>query len=224
MSTTTTVQHQYDRWAAVYDCFWRRYNQRTAAALQRAARLRADEEVLNVGCGTGVFERRILKKHPAQPMTGTDLSEKMLAAARRKTHFGSRACFLQADAHALPFEEASFDVVVSASAPHYFANPLAALGEMARVVRPGGRVVLLDWCRDFCTTRLLDAFLRRFDPAYRACYSQAELHGYVRTAGFAVRRSRRFRVGLVWGMMVVEAARVDLGEGPCARSARALPE
>ena len=201
-----TTRRQYDRWAGLYDRVWRRYIRETTAALHRAAQLHPGEEVLDVGCGTGAFEQHVLAERPGQPITGADLSAEMLAGARRKTRSVPHACFVQADAHDLPFADASFDVVVSASVLHYLADPAAALGEMARVVRPGGRLVLLDWCRDFTAMRLLDAFLRRFDPAHRRTFAQAELCALLHDADLQLRWSRRFRHWW-WGLMVAEARR-----------------
>ena len=134
--------------------------------------------MLNVGCGTGGFEARVLAGRPEQSLTGVDLSEKMLAAAREKTHRAPNARFVQADAHDLPFADASFDAVVSASTLHYLAAPAATLGEMRRVVRPGGRVAVLDWCRDFRAMRWMDALLRRVDPAHRCVFTTAELRAF----------------------------------------------
>lgn len=81
------------------------------------------------------------------------------------------------------------------------------LGEMSRVLVPGGRVILLDWCRDFWSCRLMDAVLRWMDPAYRRCFSLDELHRFINSAALSRRHSMRFRFGWIWGMMIVEAQR-----------------
>jgi ubiquinone/menaquinone biosynthesis C-methylase UbiE len=202
-----TTRRQYDRWAAVYDWVWRGYIRATTEALLAEAHLAPGERVLNVGCGTGGLEARALAERPDQSITGVDLAEKMLAAARRKTQDAPGARFVQADAHDLPFADDSFDVVMSASTLHYLADPAAALGEMRRVAWPGGRVVVLDWCRDFRAMRWMDALLRRVDPAHRCVFTTAELRALLREAGLAPKRARRVRHWW-WGLMV-GTARVD---------------
>jgi ubiquinone/menaquinone biosynthesis C-methylase UbiE len=199
-----TTRRQYDRWAVVYDWVWSGYIRATTEALLAEAHLAPGERVLNVGCGTGGFEARVLAGRPEQPLTGVDLSEKMIALAREKTHRAPNARFVQADAHDLPFADASFDAVVSASVLHYLAAPAAALGEMRRVARPGGRVVVLDWCRDDRAMRWMDALLRRVDPAHRRVFTGAEVRALLREARLAPERVRRFRYWW-WGLMVAGA-------------------
>ena len=201
---TRKIRHQYDRWATLYDRVWRGYSRVTSRALLNAARLQPAEEVLDVGCGTGAFEAQVTAAHPHQSLVGVDLSEEMLAAAREKNRFAPRARFVQADAHDLPFDDAAFDVVVSASVLHYFTDPATALKEMARVVRPTGRVVLLDWCRDFLLTRLIEAVLHRVDPAHQSAFTLDELRALLRAVGFVPRQAESFRYWW-WGLMVVEA-------------------
>jgi ubiquinone/menaquinone biosynthesis C-methylase UbiE len=199
------VPQQYEGWAWGYDLLWARYVNQTLSVLQRAARVRPNEEVLDLACGTGEFERRVLAAVPRARLVGVDLASAMVERARAKIggHPGVR--FEQADAHALPFERNVFDAVVCANTFHYFTHPAQVLRETRRVLRPGGRLVLLDWCRDFWTCRIMDAVLRRLDPAYRHCYTQAELRALLDAASFRVHTSFRYRFDLVWGMMVARA-------------------
>ena len=200
-ASAETTRRQYDGWAAVYDRVWRGYVRATTEALLAEVQLAPGERVLNVGCGTGAFEARVLAERPRQPVTGIDLSERMLAAARTKTRRFPNARFAQTDAHALPFEANAFDAVVSASTLHYLADPAGALGQMRRVAKSGGRVVVLDWRRDAWTMRLMEAVLRRVDPAHRRTLTPADLRALLREAGLAPTRVRRFRYWW-WGLMV----------------------
>jgi ubiquinone/menaquinone biosynthesis C-methylase UbiE len=67
---------------------------------------------------------------------------------------GPHVTLAQADAHRLPLADATFDWVVCASSFHYFRQPQVALREMRRVLRPEGRLVLVDWCDDYLTCKL----------------------------------------------------------------------
>ncbi len=200
-----TVPRQYDTWARVYDLIWARYVNKTLPVLQRAARVRPNEEVLDLACGTGEFERRVAATVPRARLVGVDLAPAMVERARAKFRGQPSIQFEQADVHALPFENNAFDVAVCANTFHYFTHPRRVLREARRVLRPGGRLVLLDWCRDFWTCRVMDAVLQRIDPAYEHCYTLSELQAQLKYIGFSVRGPFRYRFDLVWGMMGVEA-------------------
>lgn len=200
-----TVRRQYNRMAALYDRVWRRYLSKTLSFLRDWAPIAATSTVLDIGCGTGEFERLLLLKQPTQPIVGIDLAENMLSLARQKCRGYPHVSFQKASASALPFADRSFDVVVSASAFHYFDDPIAALLEMKRVLKPDGELIILDWCKDDLLCQLYDFVLKQFDPAYRQCYTQAEFHAFLQTADFTIQRATRKRVSLAWDMMVAIA-------------------
>jgi ubiquinone/menaquinone biosynthesis C-methylase UbiE len=203
--TEAKVRQQYNRFAAVYDQRWHRYVTDTLAFLKTWTQLSPAERVLDIACGTGEFERMILTEYSKQEITGVDISEQMLAIAQQKNHTFANVSFQTANASALPFADHSFDVVVSANAFHYFDQPTVALQEMKRVLMPTGRVVILDWCKDFVVCQICDVVLKLFDPAYRQCYKQAEFHQLLTTTGFRIERAQRVRFGWIWGLMIATA-------------------
>src|SRR5579883_707321 len=133
------VRRSYDDLAATYDTRWRKYIDATLALAMESLELAGDERVLDVGCGTGELEDRLLDRWPGLPTTGVDLSPNMLRQAADKR---SNVALVAAEAHRLPFAEASFDVAVCANAFHYFRRPAETLADMRRVLRPAGRLVL----------------------------------------------------------------------------------
>ncbi len=101
--------------------------------------------VLDVGCGPGHLSMRLAGRHGLD-VTGVDLDPAMLAratahAARLSSH---RPAFVAADAAALPFDDTSFDLVVSTLSLHHWADSRAGLGEIARVLSPGGQALIWD--------------------------------------------------------------------------------
>ena len=112
------------------------------------ARLEPGERVLDVGCGTGslaLAARRAVGT--AGRVAGVDPSPEMIGRARGKARRAKLAIdFLEAPAQALPFEPATFDVVLSTLVLHQLppANLHDAVGELIRVLRPGGRLLLVD--------------------------------------------------------------------------------
>jgi ubiquinone/menaquinone biosynthesis C-methylase UbiE len=109
--------------------------------IARLSDLHADTSVLDIPCGGGVALRGL---RPEQELrwVAADLSPVMLRRARAEAnrHGIHGIEFVEADVEALPFEERSFDLVVTYTGLHCFLDPPAAICEMARVLRPGGEL------------------------------------------------------------------------------------
>lgn len=105
---------------------------------------RAGEKVLDIATGTGWTARNAARW--GANVTAVDIGEDLLAAARDlSAHITPAIDFQLADAENLPFEDASFDRVTSTFGVMFAGNQEAAAGELARVCKPGGRVVLATW-------------------------------------------------------------------------------
>ncbi|PRX33759.1 phosphatidylethanolamine/phosphatidyl-N-methylethanolamine N-methyltransferase [Meinhardsimonia xiamenensis] len=137
------VEASYSRWAPIYD--------RTFGAITQRARRRAvacvcreGREVLEVGVGTGLA---LPLYKPGVSVTGIDFSEPMLEKARRRVaelRLGHVKALLRMDARALEFADESFDTVAAMHVLSVVPEPERVMREIARVLKPGGRLVILN--------------------------------------------------------------------------------
>jgi ubiquinone/menaquinone biosynthesis C-methylase UbiE len=197
---TEAVRREYDRLATSYDRRWRTYVDATLHAVLAGVGFQGQERVLDIACGTGELERRLLARWPNLAVVGTDLSLGMLQQASAKGD-SPRASWVQAEATHLPFPDNAFDVAVCASSFHYFRSPVKALHEARRVLCPHGLFVLIDWCDDYLSCKLCGLWLRWTDPAFCRTYTEQACRSLLEAAGFDVVRSDHFRVRWIWGMM-----------------------
>jgi ubiquinone/menaquinone biosynthesis C-methylase UbiE len=118
-----------------------------AALVVEQATLQPSAYVLDVACGTGVVARLAAAQVGAGGrVTGLDINPKMLKVARAYTPpHGARLDWREGDAAALPFGADEFDVVFCQLGLQFVSDRLQTLREMARVLRPGGQIVLLVW-------------------------------------------------------------------------------
>jgi SAM-dependent methyltransferase len=118
--------------------------------LHTAAAVAASDRVLDVGCGTGVSTRRAARAASSGRVLGVDVSAplvehaRLLADQEGLTHTE----FVVADAQTHAFPAAGFDVVMSRFGVMFFADPPAAFANLARALRPGGRLAVLVWQRE----------------------------------------------------------------------------
>jgi len=103
------------------------------------------ERILDVGSGTGVFATRLADEFPEANVWGVDLSLHMLEKGRERLNgLSSRLAYVNGDSEHLPFADSSFDVITCNHSFHHYPNQLRAIEEMHRVLRPDGRLFLVD--------------------------------------------------------------------------------
>jgi demethylmenaquinone methyltransferase/2-methoxy-6-polyprenyl-1,4-benzoquinol methylase len=164
------VTPMFDVIAPRYDVFTRRFSFGMDAVWKRALvdalapLLPTTRRALDVACGTGDLAAAIGAGAPAARVVGVDASTAMIAAAAER-HRGDGPRFVVGDLMALPCAVASVDLVTAGYAVRNAPTAVGALAELARVVRPGGWIALLD-------------FYRPPAPLWRALFL-----GYLRVAG-----------------------------------------
>jgi len=221
------VVEEYARLAPHYDRRWSFYIEATTRETIARLPARDGDRILDVGCGTGVLLERLARMYPESLLTGVDPAPEMLAAARGR--LPDRVELREGWAERLPCEDASFDLVVSCNMFHYIRRPLAALDEMARVLRDGGKLVITDWCDDYLMCRLCDGWLRLFSRAHFRAYGRRQCLEMLREAGYHEAHVDRYRISWLWGLMTagttIRAPRGDGdGAGRRAQGAQGKPE
>jgi len=217
------VREMFDRIAPRYDLL----NHLLSLNIDRLWRRRAVEtvcgrdprQVLDVATGTGDLALELARRMPECRVTGIDLSEGMLLAARRKAMergLDGRMVFESGDAESLKQADGAFDAATVAFGVRNFGDPDAGLHELARVLRPGGQVVILEFSRprnrafralyEFYTGRILpriggavshDRRAYEYLPAsVEAFLSPAEFLERMRRAGFRNCRARSQSFGI----------------------------
>jgi ubiquinone/menaquinone biosynthesis C-methylase UbiE len=189
-------QRYWDRKAATYDAEMAVWDRRLFGDSRAWACGQAAGDVLEVAVGTGLN----LSSYPAGiTLTGLDLSAGMLDIARdRARRLGREVTLREGSAHELPFADASFDTVVCTFGLCAIPDHATAVGEMTRVLRPGGRLILVDhvassswavravqWLLELATVPLAGEHFRR-RPLTE-----------VEARGLPIDRRERFKLGLV---------------------------
>jgi SAM-dependent methyltransferase len=152
MAARDAMEHINDQDAATLEHFIERFERRGRHPAFSAYRdayldelaLIPDSVVLDAGCGTGVVARAVARRAGCA-VTAVDLSPVLLDAGRRLAAAeGVAVTFAEGDAHDLDLPDAAFDVVIAHTLLSHVTDPDRVLAELARVVRPGGTVVVFD--------------------------------------------------------------------------------
>jgi ubiquinone/menaquinone biosynthesis C-methylase UbiE len=219
------VTDEFGRQAETFDAWAEKADEQVSARFVAAMGDAGRGDLLDVACGPGVVTAALAPR--ATSVVAFDATEQMLEKARaRCAKAGLRnVLFQQGSAEALPFEDARFDGVVTRLAIHHFAEPRRALGEMFRVLRPGGTAVIVDVVssEDPRESVLQNAIERLRDPSHVRMLPASELDACVAMAGFqdlepaTWDKSREFEE---WMDIVNDPARVE----PIREVVRALAE
>jgi ubiquinone/menaquinone biosynthesis C-methylase UbiE len=153
--------------------------------------LRAGQDLLDVGCGPGTITNDLAERVAPGSVVGIDAAPSVVVGAKSTAHTAN-AVFGVGDAYALPFRPACFDIVHAHQVLQHLHDPVAALNEMGRVLRPGGAVAVRDSDYAGFVWAPHDAALDRWMELYHQVTAQngaeadagRHLLGWVNQAGF----------------------------------------
>ena len=150
-------------------------------------------QVLEFGCGQGEGQRILRRDFGASVVHGIDLDQRQLTRARQRQRSDS-STLAQADVCALPFRDHIFDAAVSFNALHHVPDWQRALREITRVLKPSGRLYLLETLRPFLQAPLMRQLMHHPPDRFGARELQTEL----KTCGFEVLGARHIPGCFLW--------------------------
>jgi ubiquinone/menaquinone biosynthesis C-methylase UbiE len=183
-----TVRQQYGAHAAAYVTSAVHAKGASLARLVELTRPRPEWRVLDVSTGGG--HTALAFAPHVRSVIATDLTPEMLAAAEQhaREQGAGNIEYQVADAEELPFGEAEFDLVTNRIALHHYPEARTAIGEMTRVLKPGGLLALVDNVvpPDRPIAGAINAFEKLRDPSHHWCYPVVRLETYLNEAGLNV--------------------------------------
>jgi ubiquinone/menaquinone biosynthesis C-methylase UbiE len=146
----SNAKKQFDSWSRGYDrsILQKIFFKPSHDKLLSIAKIQEGSRILDIGCGTGLFARRIAVEYPNVEVVGLDLSEGMLLKARANCAGLDQIRLVQGDSEHLPFESNSFDLVTCVHSFHHYPHQALVVREMFRVLKPDGQLLIVDGNRD----------------------------------------------------------------------------
>jgi ubiquinone/menaquinone biosynthesis C-methylase UbiE len=179
------IRDQFGRQARAYADTAQASDDAAHAALVALCEPAPDARVLDVACGPGALTLAFAAR--CGQAVGLDATTAMLQIARERAsgRGAHNVRFEHGDATALPFADGAFDLAVCRAAFHHFPEPGCVLSEMARVVRPGGKVVVADFATsdDPAEAEQHNAIERLCDPSHTRALTRDELRALFRAQG-----------------------------------------
>lgn len=204
---TAEAQREFDQWSSSYDkgllqaIFFRPAHRMLLNAMRPG-----ENQILDIGCGTGSFAARVLEARPQASVYGLDLSEGMLSQCHDRLRAArGRLLLVRGDSQRIPFADNSFDALTCSHSFHHYPRQDLVAAEMHRVLRPGGRLYIVDGDRDRLWGRLVyDVVVVMMEGAVKHL-SRAAFRSLYKNAGFVDVHQVRQRSILPFMMTVGEA-------------------
>jgi ubiquinone/menaquinone biosynthesis C-methylase UbiE len=138
--------------------------------------LRENDDFLDLGCGTGWAVRyaHLLLKGKGT-FTGIDISSGMIQKATENSLGLQNIHFIKASVDEIPLCSASIDTIICTNSFHHYLEPLKVLSEVFRLLKPNGKMFLLDLTADNFMTKCFNAFLKRIEPEHIDFYSTKKI-------------------------------------------------
>ena len=209
---TVANEHVFSGLQKVYDQARPRYPQKALnhiIKLLDTSRGAEQGHLLDVGCGTGILTRQLLKRSPQSEFMGCDVNKDMLSEARNKDETG-RISWHQTPAEHLPFKNEAFHIITVAQAAQWFDRP-KFYQEAQRVLRAKGYLVIIENNRQQDGSAFMDAYetlIETHNSSYSRDYRRFDYAQEMQKAGFAETHVQRF----AWSRSMSRADFVEMAK------------
>jgi ubiquinone/menaquinone biosynthesis C-methylase UbiE len=200
------VIEEYTSIAKVYEDRWAKYLASTEEAILQQLKLKGKEAILDAGCGTGTLITAIQKKFKHKgKIYGFDITPAMLELAEYKLSKDRFNKSLQLElAHCENFsaKKNSIDIVIFSSVMHHLPHPEHALKEFQRVLKKNGKLIFVDYCTDYPTTKIYDLVARMFHKAHHKAYSSEYVEELLKKYKFKITTFKTWKATPLLGVML----------------------
>lgn len=187
----------WDKWAGSLDGKgWRSdYLRRAQRVVISRLDIKENVHFLDIGCGTGWAVGQVAKLAGNKgSFYGVDLSPQMIARAKEHFKGNDSFHFLISDSESIPLDDNFFDRIICTNAFHHFLNPDKVLKEISRLLKPEGKIFILDPTGDSWMVKALDKIDRLFEPGFVKFYSTQEFSGLFVHAGLKYLASEKINL------------------------------
>lgn len=179
-------EKKWDRWAESVDGKGWKYDflRQAQESVISLMDLKENVNFLDIGCGTGralLLASELVNNKGL--FYGVDLSSQMLAKAEENFKVYDNFHFIKANAESIPLEDNYFDLIMCTNSFHHYLNPVKALKEMYRILKPGGKVYILDPTSDNLIIKFADMIMRLIESEHVKMYSTKEFREFYSAAG-----------------------------------------
>lgn len=196
MPDNRSVVKQYKNLARFYDSRFREYIKVTTNKLAALANIAPGGSVLDLGCGTGELLLKLGQAYPnVGHLAGIDASEDMLKLAKAKLTAFKTVNLQLGTLEKLPYHDEHFDLIVSSGVIHYVQDIDSMAKEAFRVLKPQGRILLIDMASESLFTKISSFFRRVVDPGTVRYYSMNSGSEILHSQGFEIQSAEFFKAG-----------------------------
>ncbi|PIN78263.1 hypothetical protein COV16_06195 [Candidatus Woesearchaeota archaeon CG10_big_fil_rev_8_21_14_0_10_34_8] len=204
------VIEEYTSIAHIYDERWKKYLKATEDILLKQLKLKGRETIIDAGCGTGSLICNIQENYKYKgKIIGFDITPAMLDIAElrftKKKKFKTNLQLELAHCENFGAKKDSVDIIICTNVFHHLPHPEHALNEFYRVLKNSGRLVLLDFCNDYPSTKLLDTVARIFHKAHHKSYSSDEMKDLLKKHKFKISSFKKWKATKLVGVMMFDA-------------------
>jgi ubiquinone/menaquinone biosynthesis C-methylase UbiE len=189
-------REKWDRWSETADGKGRLFDylRKAQKSLIELADIRENQNLLDIGCGTGwALGQAALAVNYKGSFYGADLSEGMIEKAKANFSGKNNFHFVVASSEAVPFNDNFFDTIICSNSFHHYLHPEKAMSEIFRLLRPCGKIYILDPTADSIFIKIADKVIKLLEPAHVKIYSTREYKEMMAAAGLNYNGTRKIQ-------------------------------